>query len=174
MKDEFMSLFRFAQRRFLSYVIVLSSFSVLLGCSKNSAQDPSLLPKNTSQNLTLQDLKGRWQVVYVACGGEQRVRVECLAANVIFEINDASYSQTSGGKLVEKGKFSLDSDKNPVQTTQEIEEGDDKGKIQLGIIRMENGILEWCVGPAGKDRPNEFASPPGRKDNYIKLERVTK
>jgi len=94
--------------------------------------------------------------------------------NLVLEFKDDAYTLTAGGRVIEKGKLSLNARKAPVEVDQQILEGTDKGKKQLGIMRTRKGTLEWCVGPAGGDRAKGFDSPKGSRDNFIQLERLQK
>jgi uncharacterized protein (TIGR03067 family) len=130
--------------------------------------------QDKAEKLSLKDIQGRWQVVFAAKGGEQRDRKQCLAMNLVFEIKEDAYTLTAGGRVIEKGKLSVNVGKAPVEVDQQIVEGTDKGKKQLGVMRKQKGTLEWCVGPAGGGRAKEFDSPKGSRNNFIQLERPQK
>jgi uncharacterized protein (TIGR03067 family) len=66
-----------------------------------------------------------------------------------------------GDKTVASGVFRID----PSRTPKEIDILDASGarndKAQLGIYELSGDTYRYCLAPAGKPRPTEFASPEG-------------
>jgi uncharacterized protein (TIGR03067 family) len=73
-----------------------------------------------------------------------------------FEFND----------LKEEGTIKLDPGKKPATIDLAITEGEDKGKSQVGIYKMDGDTITVCLAPPGaKDRPTEFKST--EENGYI-------
>jgi uncharacterized protein (TIGR03067 family) len=129
--------------------------------------------RQTGEMLTIKDLQGRWQVVGITRSGIELDRQQSMAQNLVMEIKDDSYTATQVGQEMEKGKVMLDATKTPAHCDLDIQEGNDKGKKQPGIIRMRDGKLEWCLANPGADaRPKEFASGAGSTDLFFRLEKA--
>jgi uncharacterized protein (TIGR03067 family) len=66
-----------------------------------------------------------------------------------------------GDKTVASGVVRID----PARTPKEIDILDESGlrndKTKLGIYELDGDTYRYCLAPAGKPRPAEFASPPG-------------
>jgi uncharacterized protein (TIGR03067 family) len=59
-------------------------------------------------------------------------------------------------------KFSGNQKVDPTKSPKEIDatdtDGANKGKMMLGIYKLEKGVFTVYFAPSGKDRPKEFAS----------------
>jgi len=63
------------------------------------------------------------------------------------------------GGMTEEGTIKLDPSKKPATMDLAITEGQDKGKDQVGIYKIEGDTITVCLAPPGaKDRPTEFKS----------------
>jgi uncharacterized protein (TIGR03067 family) len=65
------------------------------------------------------------------------------------------------GQTVATGVTRLDSSKSPKEIDILDESGTNNEKAQLGIYQLDGDIYRYCLAPAGKPRPKEFASPEG-------------
>lgn len=75
---------------------------------------------------------------------------------------DGTYEQSQMGMKLESGKYVTDVSKKPATIEYSILEGDDKGKKQMGIFKLDGDMLTIAVGKAGTEmRPKDFA---GGKD----------
>ena len=70
---------------------------------------------------------------------------------------DGVYEQRAAGMKVESGKYKVDADKKPAWIDLEPADGPNKGKKQLGILKIEEGKLTVALGKAGSgERPKDF------------------
>jgi uncharacterized protein (TIGR03067 family) len=65
------------------------------------------------------------------------------------------------GQTVATGFTRLDSSKTPKEIDILDESGTKNEKAQLGIYQLDGDTYRYCLAPAGKPRPKEFASPEG-------------
>jgi uncharacterized protein (TIGR03067 family) len=67
------------------------------------------------------------------------------------------YHQTVGGDVNERGSIKVDASKKPMTIDLLIGEGDDAGKIQLGIFEVTGGTLRANLDtPGAGQRPLDF------------------
>jgi uncharacterized protein (TIGR03067 family) len=122
--------------------------------------------------LSLDKLQGKWQLVSLTKGGNVAPADELKKANLVLTIEKDGYAVSVNGQVVEKGKLKLDSKAKPASIDQIIEEGKDKGKSQLGIVRVKDGKLQWTQAQVGEKRPTDFASPSGKTDEFGEFEKA--
>lgn len=74
------------------------------------------------------------------------------------------YHQTVGGNVNERGSIKVDASKKPMTIDLLIAEGDDAGKIQLGIFEVTGDTLRANLDtPGAGQRPTDFTV----KDGFI-------
>jgi uncharacterized protein (TIGR03067 family) len=66
-----------------------------------------------------------------------------------------------GDKAVASGVFKVDSTKKPKEIDIFDESGMTNAQTKLGIFELDGDTYRYCLAPAGKPRPTEFASKPG-------------
>jgi uncharacterized protein (TIGR03067 family) len=67
------------------------------------------------------------------------------------------YEQTVGGDVNERGSIKVDSSKKPMTIDLLIAEGDDAGKIQLGIFEVTGDTIRANLDrPGAGQRPTDF------------------
>jgi uncharacterized protein (TIGR03067 family) len=66
-----------------------------------------------------------------------------------------------GDKTVASGIFKVDAAKTPKEIDILDESGIKNDKTKLGIYELDGDTYRYCLAPAGKPRPAEFASPEG-------------
>ena len=75
---------------------------------------------------------------------------------------DGEYEQSILGTRVEAGKYTIDPGKDPVAINIEIIDGKEKGKMQLGIFKVEGDKMTIALGKAGvATRPKSFEATEG-------------
>jgi uncharacterized protein (TIGR03067 family) len=66
-----------------------------------------------------------------------------------------------GNKTVAKGTFKIDAAKSPKEIDIFDESGVKNEKTKLAIYEIDGDTYKYCLAPAGKPRPTEFASKEG-------------
>jgi uncharacterized protein (TIGR03067 family) len=66
-----------------------------------------------------------------------------------------------GAKTVANGIFKIDTTKTPKEIDILDESGMRNEKTKLGIYEIDGDTYKYCLAPAGKPRPTEFASKDG-------------
>jgi uncharacterized protein (TIGR03067 family) len=114
-------------------------------------------------------LQGAWKVSRWDSGGNS-LPDEALK-QMKFNIKGDKYT-FEFADMKEEGTMTLDPSKNPATIDLKIEEGNDKGKTQVGIYKLEKDTIKLCLAPAGsKDRPKEFASKEDSENIFIVIQR---
>jgi uncharacterized protein (TIGR03067 family) len=117
----------------------------------------------------LKELQGSWEMVSKERNGEKQ---EVKKSIVTFRKD--RFETVADGKPMESGTISVNPDKKPktydVTITGDFKE---KGQTYHGIYEIDGDTLRTCVNTnAGKERPKEFASKPGRGHLLIVWKRV--
>lgn len=103
----------------------------------------------------------RWKL-----GGEaegKKLLEEALKETaIIMTITGNRYSVKSAGEIIEEGTYKTDSAKVPKTIDVVILRGEDKGKTQLGIYKLEGNTATFSMARLGaKTRPSSFTTKPG-------------
>ena len=79
------------------------------------------------------------------------------------------------GAATEEGAIKLDPARKPAAIDLTITSGIDKGKVQLGIYRIERDAIVLCLAKAGaRERPTEFAATEANGHMLLTIKRVKK
>jgi uncharacterized protein (TIGR03067 family) len=116
-----------------------------------------------------ESLKGTWKALSVKQGG---VNVpEEFVKSMTFNFDGKKYSQKVQDQG-EEGNYSIDASQSPKTIDLDIKSGDDQGKKQLGIYKIEDGKVTILFTTAGsKDRPKSFKYEEGGDVIEFVLER---
>ena len=107
----------------------------------------------------LDRVQGTWKLLNVEADGEKQP--EEFRKNGELVIKGTKYTLRIPN-TTEEGTLRLDPAAKPTTVDFTIESGDDKGKTQLGIYKLDGNRLTFCVGkPGEKDRPKEFTTKAG-------------
>jgi uncharacterized protein (TIGR03067 family) len=106
----------------------------------------------------LEKLRGTWKIVALQVQGSEMPK-EMLAGSTIT-IDGDNFSTTSMGATF-AGKVSCDANAKPVTIDIAFTEGPHAGQKSLGIYELQESDWKLCLGFAGSDRPQEFATTPG-------------
>ena len=105
----------------------------------------------------LKALEGTWKTIGVQARG--RAFPKALVFDFTFIIGADGKSIGRMGKSEYQAKVSVDPKKNPKTIDNAHETGQDKGKTQYGIYKLEGEKWIVCMTPAGaaaSDRPKSF------------------
>jgi uncharacterized protein (TIGR03067 family) len=81
---------------------------------------------------------------------------------IALEFKDLTYAVYINGGVDETGTFALDTSKTPWTFDLSIKEGNDAGKLQLGILEMKGEAIHGLLGtPGDTTRPASFDAPSG-------------
>jgi uncharacterized protein (TIGR03067 family) len=118
-----------------------------------------------------ESLKGTWKALSVKEGG-RNVPEEFLKT-MTFNFDGKKYIQKVQDQS-EEGNYSIDASQSPKTIDLDIKTGNDQGKKQIGIYKIEDGKLTFIVALAGsKDRPKSFKVQEGADVIEFVLERET-
>jgi|SRR5271166_3932779 len=141
---------------------VATSFFVLCAIAFMAADDS----KKEATNF-----KGKWSVVSISQGG-QALPAEALKD---FKCNfeDKTYNNVVNGEVAEEGEYTFDDTKSPKTIDFDIKKGQDEGKKQVGIFKIEGDKVTMVLGePGSTERPTSFKVEAGSKVIEAVLERV--
>jgi uncharacterized protein (TIGR03067 family) len=115
-------------------------------------------------------LQGTWKFISWETEGQDAPREAVEASVLIFD--GEKYLQKIGDDIVERGTQKLDPTQSPKTVDYQITEGEEQGKTQLGIYKLEGDRLTICVArPGDKQRPKEFATKKGSGTTLVVLKR---
>jgi uncharacterized protein (TIGR03067 family) len=116
-------------------------------------------------------LQGTWKALRVEEGGN--AKDDSKDHRLIFSGDE--FSIKGGDQTIIKGKFKIESSKNPKQIDMELVETpkeEQKGKTVHGIYALDGDTLKFCANEPGADeRPKEFSAPAGSKHFFVTLKR---
>jgi uncharacterized protein (TIGR03067 family) len=102
-------------------------------------------------------IEGIWTATSGSFNGK-KVPDEAIAkimATITFK--EGKYTSAVLGNVDEAGTYTIDAKKKPVQIDLMITEGKDKGKTQVGLVKIDGDTMTFAVSKAGiKDRPKDF------------------
>jgi uncharacterized protein (TIGR03067 family) len=114
-------------------------------------------------------IKGKWVAVSLKFAGTDAP--EDLVKSFKFDFDGKKYLNTGGGQS-EEGAYTIDSSKSPKTIEFDIKTGNDQGKKQLGIYKLDGGKLTIVAAPAGStERPKSFEPDAGAQVLVVVLER---
>ena len=107
-------------------------------------------------------IEGIWSCVEATNGGQHIPEEKALQLRLTLTAD--RFKTQLGEQVLFDSTYTLDVSKTPVEIEMVGTEGDLQGKLALGIIQLEGGVLTLCyVLPAGGERPKRFESQPGSK-----------
>jgi uncharacterized protein (TIGR03067 family) len=116
--------------------------------------------KGAEPDKDLKALEGTWQVESAKMDGQEFSGDDVADSRLV--VQGDRYKQQEKDQVKEDGVIKLDPAQSPKAIDLRIMSGDDKGKTQLGIYKLDGDTLTVCLAKAGdKDRPKEFATKQG-------------
>jgi uncharacterized protein (TIGR03067 family) len=116
-------------------------------------------------------LKGKWAAVSLSVGGQSQPDDYVKAFKLNFD--EKTYTNLVKEEVVEEGGYTIDPGKSPKTIDFEIKKGQDQGKKQLGIYKLEGGKLTIVASKAGaSERPKSFTVEAGGDVAEVVLEKA--
>jgi uncharacterized protein (TIGR03067 family) len=115
-------------------------------------------------------IEGTWRGVTLEINGNQAKDEDAKKLTVVNG-SDGTWKLLSEGKELIKGTSTFDPLNKPKTIDFTPTEGDDKGKIFLGVYELGEKTRKLCFAPLGKDRPTELSSAPGSEHIVVTFER---
>jgi uncharacterized protein (TIGR03067 family) len=113
-------------------------------------------------------IEGTWMATGGVSGNTKITEEQAAQLKMLVMFKEGKYSVTVLGKEVEAGTYKLDATKNPPTIDLAVTEGKDKGKTQLGLVKMEGEKMTIALGGAGKERPKTLEAGEGVEITYLK------
>lgn len=105
----------------------------------------------------LASIQGTWLLTSV---NDQDLTAQGVEMALVIEGN--KYKQVVNGAIDETGTVKIDPSKKPMSFDLNILEGDDAGKLQMGIIEITGDVAKGLLGTPGVGtRPADFNSNDG-------------
>ena len=116
-------------------------------------------------------IQGNWSLVSMSMGGQPSP--EAFVKNFRCKFEEKTYNNTLFGQVIEEGGYTLDPSRTPKTVDFDIKTGNDRGKKQLGIYKLEGDKLTLVLTQAGSTtRPDSFKIEPGAPVLEVVLQRV--
>jgi uncharacterized protein (TIGR03067 family) len=121
---------------------------------------PLVLPADTDDvQKELKALEGKWKTVAGEALGQPFPKDQIPAFTYVMAADGKSTGQTPQGEF--RFTITVNPKKNPKTIETLHESGDQKGKKQYGIYKLEGPNLTVCMTPPGSaegDRPKDFTT----------------
>ena len=102
-------------------------------------------------------IDGSWTVTSIIFNGKKLPKDVLDKASHRVAFKEGMYRETIKGKVNEVGTYKIDATQNPATIDFTLSEGEDKGKMQLGIFKVDGETLTIAMGSFGaKERPKNF------------------
>ena len=106
-------------------------------------------------------IEGAWTATGGSSDGKKLTADVIEKLNLVVTIKEGKYTVSVMGNKVEAGTYKLDA-KKPAHIDLTVTEGDDKGKIQLGLMKVDGDVMTGAFAKADKkDRPKDFEGGEG-------------
>ena len=106
---------------------------------------------------TTPKVEGSWTAISAISKGKKLPDEVITKVMLVVTFKEGKYGVTIMGKEIEAGTYKVDAKKKPAEIDMTITEGQDKGKMQLAIFKIEADTATFAIGKAGStDRPKNF------------------
>ncbi len=134
-------------------------------------------PNDESASKEIEKLQGKWKSESAVIDGKKPDNTTEWTVLVLAE-NRISWERSvlmgnMGRTGVVKYTYKIDPDKKPKEIDLTWAEFANKGKVQLGVYRLEDNTLEICVSPIDKERPKSLESKEASGHTFLILKRAT-
>jgi uncharacterized protein (TIGR03067 family) len=118
-----------------------------------------------------ESLKGKWSAVSMSMNGQ--AVSDDFVKSLKMTFDDKTYTMTTGDTTAEEGSYTVDTSKSPKTIDLDIKTGNDAGKQQVGLFKIEANRLTFLFGlPGSKERPKSFKVEEGSPTVEIVLEKA--
>ena len=149
------------------YLITFALGSLLLGVGFLAAADDA---KQDAIKKDRKKYEGTWRVTSLEINGNKSTEEDAKKITVVNKADGTWILQVDGGKITE-GTSEIDPTKNPKTIDFMETEGDNKGKIVLGIYELGDDARKLCYAEPGKERPSDFSAPAGSGRVLVEFKR---
>jgi uncharacterized protein (TIGR03067 family) len=126
-------------------------------------------PDGGSAGQDLERLQGAWGLVRMVVDGKEVTDREVKTSyRLTFE--GGRYAMQIAGRVQTKGEYRIDAAREPKVMDITPSEGEDRGRTQLGIFRLEADTLTLCVHD--RERPRTFFDDGRHAGLLIVLNRI--
>jgi uncharacterized protein (TIGR03067 family) len=135
---------------------------------------PLLLAAGTDDDVKkeLKGLQGTWKTVAMEAGGKSFSKEETMDFTIVIAEDGKSTGRTPEGEF--RVTITVDPKKSPKTIDNLHESGEEQGKKQFGIYKLEGDKFTVCMTPPGtaeSDRPKDFATKDSTNVVFV-FERV--
>ncbi|HEV2947378.1 MAG TPA: TIGR03067 domain-containing protein [Gemmataceae bacterium] len=149
------------------YLITLALGSMLLGFGFLTAADDA---KQDAIKKDRKKYEGTWRVTSLEINGNKSSDEDAKKITVVNKADGTWILQVDGEKITE-GTSEIDPTKNPKTIDFMETEGDNKGKIVLGIYELRDDTRKLCYAEPGRERPSDFSAPAGSGRVLVEFKR---
>ena len=122
-----------------------------------AAQTPAQAQPQEALSKDLATIQGTWMLISL---NDQALADQ--GVEMALSVSGNKYSQIVNGTVNETGTIKIDGTKKPMTFDLNIMEGDDAGKLQLGIIEVTGDMAKVLLAaPGAGTRPADFMSNDG-------------
>jgi uncharacterized protein (TIGR03067 family) len=115
-------------------------------------------------------IEGTWRIAVLQVNGEEAKQEDAKKLKVVNG-SDGTWSLRSEGNEIGKGTSTIDPTKKPKTIDFTATEATGVTNQYLGIYELGKESRRLCFAQPGKERPTEFASPPGSEIILVTFER---
>jgi uncharacterized protein (TIGR03067 family) len=135
----------------LSRLLMIAALGLLLAACNHQAPAPT--PKTD-----LDRLQGTWNLVSAMQDGKALPEDKVKQTTIVFKGDTFRFPGSAEYATSKAGTIKLDESKTP----KEMDAISTDKEVMLGIYTLQENGYKVCFAPAGKPRPTEFTSTPGR------------
>jgi len=138
-----------------SILVILTIGSLLTAIGIRASTEDE---KQTAIKKDRKQYEGKWRVVLLEINGNKSTEEDAKKITVANK-TDGTWILEVDGKKITEGTSEIDPTRKPKTIDFMETEGDNKGRIVLGIYELGDDTRKLCYAQPGKDRPAEFSAP---------------